>query len=227
MEVIMRDIHKFLAVSTLTAGMAAPVVAVDVGDQREEVRQQQEDVQKEQQDVQEEQRDVLEGQRDEQKDVTEERKDVREEQRDVLEGQRDEQQDVTEERKDVMEERQDVTEERKDLRRDLAQTHRAKTVIGMDVKNSKGEHLGKIHDLVLNFDEGDIAYVVISSGGLLGMGDTLHAVPWKALSLNSQADGFTLNIDQTAWKNAPSFKENDWPEVADREWNRQLESYYQ
>ena len=198
----MRDLYKFLAISTLTAGMAAPVVAVDVEDQREEVRQQQEDVQKEQQDV-------------------------REEQRDVLEGQRDEQQDVTEERKDVMEEKQDVTEARKDLRRDLAQAHRAKTVIGKDVKNSQGESLGKIHDLVINFDNGDIAYVVISSGGVLGIGDTLHAVPWKALSLNSQADGFILNIDQTAWKNAPTFKENDWPEVADREWNRQLESYYQ
>jgi len=197
----MRDLYKFLAISTLTAGMAAPVVAVDVEDQREEVRQQQEDVQKEQQDV-------------------------REEQRDVLEGQRDEQQDVTEERKDVMEEKQDVTEARKDLRRDLAQAHRAKTVIGKDVKNSQGESLGKIHDLVLNFDNGDIAYVVISSGGVLGIGDTLHAVPWKALSLNSQGDGFILNIDQTAWKNAPSFKENDWPEVADREWNRKLESYY-
>ena len=104
----MRDIHKFLAVSTLTVGMAAPVVAVDVEDQREEVRQQQEDV------------------RDEQQDVVEE-------QRDVLEGQRDEQQDVTEERTDVMEEKQDVTEARVDLRRDLAQTHRAKTVIGMNV----------------------------------------------------------------------------------------------
>lgn len=197
----MRDLYKFLAVSTLSAGMAAPVVAVDVEDQREEVRQQQEDVQKEQQDV-------------------------REEQRDVLKEQRDEQQDVTEERKDVIEERQDVTEARKDLRRDLAQTHRAKTVIGMDVRNSQGEHLGKIHDLVLNFDKGDIAYVVVSSGGLLGMGDTLHAVPWKALSLNGQANGFILNIDQTAWKKAPTFKENDWPEVGDREWNRKLESYY-
>jgi sporulation protein YlmC with PRC-barrel domain len=198
----MRDLYKFLAVSTLSVGMTTPVVAVDVEDQRDEVLQQQEDVQKEQQDVGEEQRDVLEGQRDEQKDVTEERK-------------------------DAMEERQDVTEARKDLRKDLAQAHRAKTVIGMDVKNSQGEALGKIHDLVLNFDNGDIAYVVISSGGLLGLGDTLHAVPWKALSLSSQGDGFILNIDQTAWKNAPSFKENDWPEVADREWNRQLESYYQ
>lgn len=197
----MRDLYKFLAVSTLTAGMATPVIAVDVEDQKEEVQQQQ-------------------------KDVLDEQKDVREEQQDVLEGQRDEQQDVTEERKDVTEEKRDVTEARKDLRRDLAQSHRAKAVIGMDVKNSQGEALGEIHDLVLNFDEGDIAYVVISSGGLLGMGDTLRAVPWKALSLNSQANGFLLNIDQTAWKNAPSFKENDWPEVADREWNRKLESYY-
>jgi len=197
----MRDVYKFLAVSTLTVGMAAPVVAVDVKDKREEVRQQQEDVRDEQQDV-------------------------REEQRDVIEGQRDEQQDVTEERKDVMEERRDVTEARSDLRRDLAQTHRAKTVIGMNVTNSQGQGLGKIHDLVLNFDDGDIAYVVISAGGLLGVGDTLRAVPWKALSQNGQADGFVLNIDQTAWKSAPSFKDNDWPEVADRDWKKQLESYY-
>ncbi|MGH8545228.1 MAG: PRC-barrel domain-containing protein [Gammaproteobacteria bacterium] len=198
----MRDLYKFLAVSTLTVGMTAPVVAADVEDQREEVRQQQEDVRDQQQDV-------------------------REEQQDVLEGQRGEQQDVTEERKDVMEEGQDVTEARRDLRKDLAQTHRAKTVIGMNVKNSQGEALGEIHDLVLNFDDGDIAYVVISSGGLLGMGDTLRAAPWKALSLNSKADGFVLNIDQTAWKNAPSFKDNDWPEVADQDWNRQIEGYYQ
>ncbi|MFH0342235.1 MAG: PRC-barrel domain-containing protein [Chromatiales bacterium] len=191
----MRDVYKFLAVSTLTVGMAAPVVAVDVEDEREEVLQQQEDVRDEQQDVREEQQDVLEGQRDEQQDV--------------------------------MEEGQDVTEARADLRRDLAQTHRAKTVIGMKVKNSQDEALGEIHDLVLNFDDGNIAYVVISSGGLLGVGDTLRAVPWKALSLNSQADGFTLNMDRTAWKNAPSFKDNDWPEVADRDWNRQLESHYQ
>ena len=197
----MRDIYKFLAVSTLIAGMVTPVVAVDVEEQREEVRQQQEDVRDEQQNV-------------------------REEQQDALEGQRDEQQDVTEERKDVMEERQDVTEARRELRQDLAQTHRAKTVIGMNVKNSQREDLGKIHDLVLNFDNGNIAYVVISSGGLLGVGDTLHAVPWKALSLNSQADGFVLNIDKTAWKSAPSFKDNDWPEVADRDWNNQLEGYY-
>jgi hypothetical protein len=57
----MRDIYKFLAVSTLTVGMAAPVVAVDVEDQREEVRQQQEDVRDEQQDVREEQQVVLKG----------------------------------------------------------------------------------------------------------------------------------------------------------------------
>ena len=108
----------------------------------------------------------------------------------MLEGQRDEQQDVTEEAQGVREEKQDVSEARRDLRQDLAQTHRAKTVIGMNVKNSQGEALGKIHDLVLNFDDADIAYVVISSGGLLGVGDTLHAVPWKALSLNSQADAY-------------------------------------
>ncbi len=179
----MKEIYTFLAVSALSVGMAAPVLAADVADQREEVRQQS-------------------------KDVLEEQQDVREEQR------------------DVREERQDVLEARRDLRRDITQTHRATTVIGMNVRNPQDESLGEIHDLVLDFDKGGVAYVVISSGGVLGVGDTLHAVPWKALSLSDKADAFLLKVDKSVWKKAPSFKANDWPEVADREWHRQLDGYY-
>ncbi|MGH8608769.1 MAG: hypothetical protein ACREX9_15545 [Gammaproteobacteria bacterium] len=71
-----------------------------------------------------------------------------------------------------------------------------------------------------------MAYVVISSGGVLGVGETLHAVPWKALRLNDEADAFLVNVDKDAWKKASSFKADDWPEVADREWHRQLDAYY-
>lgn len=197
----MKEIYTFLAVSALSVGMAAPVLAADVEDQREEVRQQS-------------------------KDVREEQQDVREEQRDVRDAQREEQQDVRDEERDVREEKQDVNEARKDLRRDITQTHRATTVIGMNVRNPQDESLGEIHDLVLDFDKGGIAYVVVSSGGVLGVGDTLHAVRWKALKLNDKADAFLLNVDKSAWKKAPSFKANDWPEVADREWHRQLDGYY-
>lgn len=145
---------------------------------------------------------------------------------DQAENVRDEKQDVIEERQDVREEQRDVTEERRDLRRDIGQAHRATNVIGTKVVNQSKEKLGEIGDLVLDFTTGEIAYVVITSGGVLGVGDTLHAVPWKALRLNATKDAFIINVTEAAWKNAPGFDQKDWPELADRSWRQEIDSYY-
>lgn len=139
---------------------------------------------------------------------------------------RDEQKDVIEQRKDVREEQRDVAEARRDLRRDIAQAHRATNVVGTKVINQSKDRLGEIGDLVLDFNTGEIAYVVIASGGVLGVGDTLHAVPWKALRLNPDRDAFILNVTEAAWKNAPGFDQQDWPEVSDQSWRHQINSYY-
>ena len=46
-----------------------------------------------------------------------------------------------------------------------------------DVVNAKGEDLGKIESIMLDVPGGRIAYSVLSSGGFLGIGDKLFAVP--------------------------------------------------
>src|SRR5919109_5123586 len=116
-----------------------------------------------------------------------------------------ERQDVREEQKGVQEERREAAEASKDVQQNITQVHRASKIIGMDVENAKGEDLGEIKDLVIDFDKGQIAYVVIGSGGVLGVGDTLHAVPWKSLKLNDKMDKFVINVDKIQWKNAPGF----------------------
>ena len=80
-----------------------------------------------------------------------------------------ERQDVREEQKDVQEERREAAKASTDVRRDITQAHRASNVIGMDVENAQGDDLGDIIDLVLDFDKGQIAYVVVGSGGVLGL----------------------------------------------------------
>lgn len=137
-----------------------------------------------------------------------------------------ERQDVREEQKDVQEERREAGEARKDVQQDVTQVHRASKIIGMDVENVKGEDLGDIKDLVIDFDKGQIAYVVIGSGGVLGVGDTLHAVPWRSLDLSDKMDKFVLNVDKNQWKNAPGFPNNKWPEVADKTFRQRVDSYY-
>ena len=59
---------------------------------------------------------------------------------------------------------------------------RASHVMHAKVKSPDGKTLGQIDDLVLTPDLHSISYVAVSSGDMLGMGGTLHAVPWESLS---------------------------------------------
>lgn len=132
--------------------------------------------------------------------------------------------DVKEKREELREERQDVREKQKELREaaneEMQEVSRASKIIGTDVKNTKGEDLGDIKDLVLDPMSGRLAYVVVSYGGLLGMGDKLFAIPWSAVRWTSDKDYFVLNMDKEALKNAPGFDEDHWP-VSATQWQQQ------
>src|ERR1017187_6880347 len=58
---------------------------------------------------------------------------------------------------------------------------KASDIIGMTVKNLQDEKLGKVEDLALDVQSGRIVQVILSSGGFLGVGNTLMAVPPGAL----------------------------------------------
>lgn len=102
----------------------------------------------------------------------------------------------------------------------------ASTITGDDVYNMQDEELGKIQDVMLDITEGKIRYAVLASGGFLGMGDRLFAVPWKALKLDTKNRRFLLDVDVERLKNAPGFDKDQWPNMADATWNSTIESYY-
>jgi sporulation protein YlmC with PRC-barrel domain len=92
---------------------------------------------------------------------------------------------------------------------------RASQLIGMTVKNERGETLGHIDDLALDLDSGRINYVVLSSGGFLGVRDRLYAVPVAALRASTEAKTVVFDIDKETLKNTEGFVKNHWPEKAD------------
>lgn len=102
----------------------------------------------------------------------------------------------------------------------------ASTITGDDVYNMQDEELGKIQDVMIDITEGKIRYAVLASGGFLGMGDRLFAVPWKALKLDTKNKRFLLDVDVERLKNAPGFDKDQWPNMADATWNSTIESYY-
>jgi sporulation protein YlmC with PRC-barrel domain len=112
---------------------------------------------------------------------------------------------------------------------DVKRTRRvlsASTLAGDRVRNSAGEDLGKIEELMIDIPSGRIGYAVLSFGGFLGMGNKLFAVPWDSLTLDEHEHEFVLNVDKQTLENAPGFDKDNWPDMADPTWGTQVHSYY-
>src|SRR5262249_48629373 len=87
----------------------------------------------------------------------------------------------------------------------------AATLDGTKVVSSDGEDVGKISDIMLDVRSGRVAYAVLSEGGFLGMGSTLHAIPWNALTLDTDAKCFHVSIAAQQIKDDPGFDKDHWP----------------
>lgn len=103
----------------------------------------------------------------------------------------------------------------------------ANTLLGNEVSNDKGEDLGDIKEIMLDMRTGNVSYAVLSFGGFLGMGKKLFAVPWNALTLDTVNKRFILNIDKERLKDAPGFDPDQWPNMADPAWSKEIHSYYE
>ncbi|HWP17982.1 MAG TPA: PRC-barrel domain-containing protein [Burkholderiaceae bacterium] len=102
----------------------------------------------------------------------------------------------------------------------------ADTLSGDKVVNRQGETLGTIDDIMLDVPRGRIAYAVMSSGGFLGLGDKLFAIPWNALTLDTERKCFVLDADKEFFKNAPGFDKDHWPSEPDMTWHQTMHSAY-
>lgn len=102
----------------------------------------------------------------------------------------------------------------------------ADTLEGDRVVNLKGEKLGDIQDIMIDVQRGCVAYAVLSSGGLLGIGDKLFAIPWHALTLDADRKCFVLDAEKERLENAPGFDKDHWPSMADTRWAGEVHDFY-
>ncbi len=107
-----------------------------------------------------------------------------------------------------------------------AMTHRASKIIGTDVRSADGEEIGDIKEIVIDPRSGNVAYAVVSFGGVLGVGDKLFAVPWKALKLDNKDNSFVLNVAKERLRDAPGFDPDRWPDMANVQWNTDIHKFY-
>lgn len=102
----------------------------------------------------------------------------------------------------------------------------AATLDGDKVLSTEGDDVGKIKDIMLDVRSGRVAYAVLSSGGFLGIGDKLLAIPWGALTLDAERKCFLLDMPTESIRNAPGFDKDHWPSMADETWATSIHQYY-
>ncbi|MGA2739113.1 MAG: PRC-barrel domain-containing protein [Bryobacteraceae bacterium] len=102
----------------------------------------------------------------------------------------------------------------------------ASTLAGDSVRNSAGEDLGKVDEIMVDIPSGRIAYAVLSFGGVLRMGNKLFAVPWSALKVDEDEKCFILDVNKKTLESAPGFDKDRWPDMADTTWGSEVFRYY-
>jgi sporulation protein YlmC with PRC-barrel domain len=102
----------------------------------------------------------------------------------------------------------------------------AGSLAGDSVRNTAGESLGKIEEIMIDIPNGRVAYAVLSFGGFLGMGNKLFAVPWNAFTIDEENKEFILDVDKKILENAPGFDKDNWPDMANPDFGKQVYGHY-
>jgi hypothetical protein len=101
----------------------------------------------------------------------------------------------------------------------------ADKVEGTSVYNMAHEKIGSIENVMIDKQTGKVAYAVMSFGGLLGLGDSHHPLPWSVLRYDTQAGGYVVNLDKKMLESAPTYDmDEDFHWTPD--YGRQVDRYY-
>ena len=98
-------------------------------------------------------------------------------------------------------------------------------VEGTAVYDRAGNHLGSVYNAMINKVSGQVAYVVISFGGFLGVGASYNALPWSSLTYDRGLGGYVVDVTREQLEGAPRYSMNDDPWI-DPLYGRAIDDYY-
>jgi sporulation protein YlmC with PRC-barrel domain len=103
---------------------------------------------------------------------------------------------------------------------------RASDLLDADLKDSSGEDVGDVEDIVVNLGSGKVRYGVAQFDPSWFELGKLVVVPLKDVQAEDR-DGTDLVItaDREALRDAPSFDKDDWPDLNDNTFRRDLDRY--
>ena len=101
----------------------------------------------------------------------------------------------------------------------------ADKVEGTAVYDRQGEKLGTVKDIFIDKMSGKVEFASMAFGGLLGIGERYHPVPWSALDYDTHKDGFVVDMDKAVLEGSPSYDDARLASPQD-EWGGEVNDYY-
>jgi sporulation protein YlmC with PRC-barrel domain len=102
-------------------------------------------------------------------------------------------------------------------------------IVGMKVKDSSGQEVGIVKDVVLDRNTGCMAYTVLSTGGTgtrVAGGTKTVAVPWTVYTPTSDPSVMTVRVERDRVYNAPAFDYGRIDEYSRSGYINNIYSYY-
>ncbi len=96
--------------------------------------------------------------------------------------------------------------------------NKASSLLGMAVHTPDREKLGKVDDVVFDATSGRVAYVVVGSGGILGIDEKRVAVPLSAFTPSADSSTLVLNTTKDRLQMAQGLKPGHWPSINTTSW---------
>jgi hypothetical protein len=100
----------------------------------------------------------------------------------------------------------------------------ASFLLNREVVDLEGDNIATVNDFVVDSESGRILYIILSYGGVLGLGAGERAVPLSVFAWNPELK-MTLTVDEELLDNLPTV-ESDWPLAMDATWNDQIGGYW-
>ena len=98
-------------------------------------------------------------------------------------------------------------------------------VEGTGVYNRAGEKLGTVSHFMVGKRNGRVEYAVMSFGGLFGLGERHHPLPWDVLTYDTDKGGYVVDLDKNILEAAPWYDRGQEP-AWDRAYGTRVYDYY-
>jgi sporulation protein YlmC with PRC-barrel domain len=115
------------------------------------------------------------------------------------------------------------SEEAVDYGHDLISSRR---VEGTAVFDRDGRKLGTIHSVMIEKRRGQVAYAVLSFGGLFGFGEKVYPVPWSLLTYDVDSGGYSVDVERGQLADAPAMTLDDTDRPIDRDYQEQVHKHW-